>query len=53
MSWVFTGLLKRARERERYRRLNLLYAQWIKRHRESKSRNPEQERRLLGTSDRA
>jgi hypothetical protein len=38
MSWVFTGLMKRARdsERERVRRLNEAYARWHKLYRETK-----------------
>jgi hypothetical protein len=44
MSWVFTGLLKRARdfERERARRLNEAYARWNKKHRERKRRKQKQ-----------
>ena len=51
MSWVFTGLMKRARERELARRLNKTYARWYKKHRELQhaARDREQERRLLGT----
>ena len=55
MSWVFTGLMKRARdfEREQARRLNEAYARWHKKHRElPHGRDREQERRLLGTRDR-
>jgi hypothetical protein len=54
MSWVFTGLMKRARdfEREQARRLNEAYARWGKKHRERQGRDQEQERRLLGTRDR-
>jgi hypothetical protein len=44
MSWVFTGLMKRARdfERERVRRLNEAYARWHKKYRERKRREREQ-----------
>jgi hypothetical protein len=55
MSWVFTGLMKRARdfEREQARRLDSAYARWRKKHRElPPGRDREQERRLLGTRDR-
>jgi hypothetical protein len=54
MSWVFTGVLKRARdfEREQARRLNETYARWHKQRRERKSRDREQEWRLLGTRER-
>jgi hypothetical protein len=55
MSWVFTGVMKRARdlERERVRRLNEAYAHWHKKHRElPHGRDREQEWRLLGTRDR-
>ncbi len=56
MSWVFTGLTRRARdfEREMTRRLNDAYARWRKKHRELPHavRDWEQERRLLGTRDR-
>ena len=54
VSWVFTGLMKRARdlERQQIRRLNEAYAHWSKRHRQRASRNPEQERRLLGSRER-
>jgi hypothetical protein len=54
MSWVFTGVLRRARdfEREQARRLNEAYARWHKKHRERQGRDWEQERRLLGTRDR-
>ncbi len=56
MSWVFTGVMKRARkfEREQARRLNEAYARWHKKHRELPQalRDWEQERRLLGTRDR-
>jgi hypothetical protein len=55
MSWVFTGVMKRARnfEREQARRFNEGYARWHKKHRElPRGREPEQERRLLGTRDR-
>jgi hypothetical protein len=40
MSWVFKGLLKRARgpERERARRLNEAYARWYKKYRARKRR---------------
>jgi hypothetical protein len=43
MSWVFTGLLKRARdpERERVRRLNEAYARWNKKYRPRKRRERE------------
>jgi hypothetical protein len=54
MSWVFTGLMKRAREVERKqaRRLNEAYARWHNKHRELLPHavgDREQERRLLGT----
>ena len=52
MSWVFTGLMKRARiiQREQARRVNEAYARWHKKHREVlHARDREQERRLLGT----
>jgi hypothetical protein len=55
MSWVFTGVMKRARdfEREQARRFNEGYARWHKKHRElPRGREPEQERRLLRTRDR-
>jgi hypothetical protein len=56
MSWVFTGVMKRARlfGREQARRLNEAYARWHKKHRELRHavRDREQERRLLGTRDR-
>jgi hypothetical protein len=55
MSWVFTGLMRRARdfEREQARRLNEAYARWRKKHRElPHSRDLGQEQRLLGTRDR-
>ncbi len=53
VSWVFTGLLKRARERALARRLNEAYARWHKKHRElPQSRDQEQERRLLGSRER-
>ena len=44
MSWVFTGLMKRARdfERERIRRLNEAYARWYEKYRERKRREREQ-----------
>ena len=55
MSWVFTGLMKRARkvELEQARRLNEAYARWHKKHRELPLAvgDREQERRLLGTRD--
>jgi hypothetical protein len=52
MSWAFTGLIRRARERELARRLNEAYARWHKKHRElPHSQDQEQERRLLGTRD--
>jgi hypothetical protein len=54
MSWVFTGLMKRARkvELEQARRLNEAFARWHKKHRElPHERDREQERRLLGTRD--
>jgi hypothetical protein len=40
MSWMFTGLLTRARkpERERVRRLNEAYARWYKKYRARKRR---------------
>jgi hypothetical protein len=40
VSWVFTGLLKQARdaERERVRRLNEAYARWYKHYRARKRR---------------
>jgi hypothetical protein len=50
MSWVLTGLMQRAREREQARRVNEAYARWHKKHRELlHTRDREQERRLLGT----
>jgi hypothetical protein len=54
MSWTFTGLLRRARERELARRLNKAYARWHKKHRELPHavRDREQKRRLLGSRDR-
>jgi hypothetical protein len=54
MAWVFTGVLRRARdfEREQARRLNEAYARWRKKHRERQRRDREQERKLLGTRDR-
>ena len=55
MSWVFTGLMRRARdyERELARRLNASYARWHKKHRgPPQGRDKEQERRLLGTRAR-
>jgi hypothetical protein len=55
MSWVLTGVMKRARdfEREQIRRLNEAYARWHKKRRElPHGRDREQERRLLGTRDR-
>jgi hypothetical protein len=55
MSWVFTGLMRRARdfEREQARRLNEAYATWHKKHRElPQGRDQEQERRLHGTRAR-
>jgi hypothetical protein len=56
MSWVFTGMMKRAHDfgREQARRLNEAYARWHKEHRELPHavRDREQERRLLGTRDR-
>jgi hypothetical protein len=47
MSWVFTGVMKRAREfeREQARRLNEAYAHWYKKHRERKRREQEEQRR--------
>ncbi len=43
MSWVFSGLLKRARdpERKRVRRLNDAYALWYKKYRARKRRQRE------------
>ena len=55
MSWVFTGLMKRARsfERGQARRLNEAYARWHKKHRTlPRRRDREQERRLIGTRER-
>jgi hypothetical protein len=55
MSWVFTGLMKRARrfEREQARRLNEDCARWHKKHRAlPRRRDREQERRLIGTRER-
>jgi hypothetical protein len=55
MSWVFTGLMKRARsfEREQARRLNEAYARWHKKHRTlPRGRDRKQERRLIGTRER-
>ena len=54
MSWVFTGVMKQARdfEREQARRLNEAYARWHKKHCERGGGDREQERRLLGTRDR-
>ncbi len=51
MSWVFTGLMKRARERKQACRVNEAYARWHKEPRERlhAPRDREQERRLLGT----
>ena len=51
MSWVFTGLMKRAREPAHARGVNEAYARWHKKHREllHAPRDREQERRLLGT----
>ena len=55
MSWVFTGVMRRARkgERELARRLNEAYARWHKKHREllHAARDREQEQRLLGTRE--
>jgi hypothetical protein len=44
MSWVFTELMKRARdfERERARRLNEAYARWHKKYRERRRRERKQ-----------
>ena len=44
MTWVFTGLMKRARdfEREQACRLNEAYALWHKKDRERKRREREQ-----------
>jgi hypothetical protein len=45
MSWVFTAVMKRARDfdRERVRRLNEAYARcWYKKYRERKQREREQ-----------
>jgi hypothetical protein len=55
MSWVFTGLLKQARdfERERVRRLNEAYVRWHKKYRAlPRGHDRGQERRLLGVRDR-
>ena len=54
MSWVFTGVMKWAREiaLEQARRLNEAYARWHKKHHERQGRDREQKRRLLGTRDR-
>ena len=54
MSWVFTGLMRRARgfERERVRRLNEAYARWHMKHRELRHGRRDQERRLLGSRKR-
>jgi hypothetical protein len=54
MSWVFKGLVKRARgvEREQARRLNEVYARWHKKHRAlPHGQDRKRERRLLGTRD--
>jgi hypothetical protein len=51
MSWVFTGLMKRARDPgpTLARRLNKAYARWHEKHRElPHGWDREQERRLLG-----
>jgi hypothetical protein len=44
MSWLFTGLARRAGdfERERVRHLNEAYARWHKKYRERKRREREQ-----------
>jgi hypothetical protein len=44
MSWVFTGLMKRARDFEsaQTRRLNDAYARWHKKYRKRKHREREQ-----------
>ncbi len=55
MSWVLTGLMRRARDFERgqARRLNEANARWHKKHRAlPQGRDQEQERRLLGTRKR-
>ena len=55
VSWLFTGVLKRARDfgREQARRLNEAYSRWHKKHRElPQGRDQEQERRLLRTRAR-
>jgi hypothetical protein len=43
MSWVFTGVVRRAREyqREQARRLNEAYARWHKKRRERERRERE------------
>ena len=54
MSWVFTGLMQRARdlEREQAHRLNRAYVRWRKEYRKRQGRDRGQERRLLGSRDR-
>jgi uncharacterized protein (DUF2235 family) len=53
MSWVFTGLMRRARdfEREQAHRLDQAYAHWRKEYRKRQGRDRVQERRLLGSRD--
>jgi hypothetical protein len=54
MSWVFTGLMRRAQdfEREQAHRLYQAYARWRKEYRRRKGRDRGQERRLFGSLDR-
>ena len=55
MSWVFTGVTKRARnlQREQARHVNEAYARWHKKHRALlHTRTREQERRRLETRNR-
>ena len=54
MSWVFTGLMRRARdfEREQAHRLDQAHARWRKEYRKRKSRDRGQEQSLLGSRDR-
>jgi hypothetical protein len=59
--WYLTGaiaatkrLLKRTQdgEREQMRRLNEAYARWARERHKTERRDPERDRRLLGTRDR-
>jgi uncharacterized protein (DUF2235 family) len=54
MSWVFTGLMRRALafEREQAHRLDQAYARWRKEYRKRQGRHRAQERKLLGSQDR-